>query len=47
MIDCAVLWFALSKGLYAMLSVMFGLGIAVGLSVAPHLPSKVKQFLGL
>jgi len=46
-IDCVTMWFALSRGLYTMLVLVFGLGVATGLAVAPYLPSKVKQFLGV
>lgn len=44
--DCAA-WFGSSNGLFAMLGIMFLFGILAGFGIAPHLPQRLKNLLGL
>lgn len=44
--DCAA-WFGSSNGLFLMLGVAAAFGFVAGLGIAPHLPSRIKRFLGL
>jgi len=44
--DCAA-WFGSSNGLFLMLGIVVLFGVGVGLGISPHLPDRVKKFLGL